>query len=124
MGWSGGCYKTPEDARMDALGANTGWNKVIAKSGTWYIVEPGERVETPSFKVSLVTVLTKGNRGEYYTKVVDSCSGPMKIPAKSFLEKYKKIATERGQELGYMYENEFFARCEAHYAAKVGAYSL
>ena len=117
MGWTVDYNaKNTEDARRIELGIDAGWMEIVAQSGSWYVVKPGPQNVTATWKLMLITVLTQGrSAGGIATKGVSAQSGPYVYPPKSFLAKYRKMAQAEGVE-PEGYEEEFYERCEAHYA--------
>jgi len=116
MGWTVDySANNTEQARRIELGIDVGWMEIVAQSGSWYIVKPGVNNSEATWKLMLTTVLTKGrSANNIATKAVSAESGPYNYPPKSFLAKYRNMASLEGM-LPSGYEEEFYERCEAHY---------
>lgn len=125
MGWTGRGWVSPEAARRAELeGCN-----ILAKSGSWYVVEPGDSAlaKGATWKVLLCHVLTQSDKSMddpvrglkgYMTKVVESRVGPNDAAPEGLLRKYLKLCAERGVELDEMFEVPWIAKCEHVYAMR------
>lgn len=122
MGWTGSYGVTPEQARLYELSVTSGHNRVLRKSGTWYVIEPTDPERLASLGVACYKVLTTGRTGgEVCTKAVPSSWNPGEAPPEGLFRFYLAELARHGQTLAEGYEVEWAAECERTYAARKAA---